>query len=138
MTKILIDTSAFICLTEIGDKRYQKAIELYRAAKKEKAAFFVTSDILVETITRTRYKLGLPQAKKLYKLIKKEEKRGFLEILQTNILMADKVIKIMEKFKNVELSFTDCTSFLIMKQYKLDYIFAFDSDFVKMGLKVLS
>ncbi len=45
-------------------------------------------------------------------------------------------MKAWEYFKrhsDKEYSFTDCTTFMLMKEMKLSNFFAFDEDFVKTG-----
>jgi len=139
MTKsVFIDSSAFIALVDKVDKRYTRAKELYETIKNEHAAIYTSVTVLSEVITRARYKLGTKVAQTLLKFILKEEKYGFLTILWIEKAELKIIGQIMKKFPLIELSFTDAHIYWLMKRYKISAIFSFDSDFVKMNLKVLS
>lgn len=139
MTKsVFIDSSGFIALVDKVDKRYTRAKELYETIKNEHAAIYTSVTVLSEVITRARYKLGTKVAQTLLQFILKEEKYGFLTILWIEKAELKIIGQIMKKFPLIELSFTDAHIYWLMKRYKISAIFSFDSDFVKMGLKVLS
>lgn len=45
--------------------------------------------------------------------------------------------EIFETYEDKKLSFTDCTSFAIMKKRDIEKVFSFDKDFENMGFSLL-
>ena len=60
------------------------------------------------------------------------------EIIDVDTEIKDSAWKTFLKYTDHELSFTDCTSFAIMKKHKLPKVFSYDSHFKALGFQVLS
>lgn len=47
--------------------------------------------------------------------------------------MLNKAWKIFEKYSDKDFSFTDCTSFIVMKMLEINEVFSFDKHFEQYG-----
>jgi len=132
--KIFIDSSAFIALYLQDELFHLKAVDFWKKAREKKLHFFTNNFIFDETLTW---------------LVKRKGKAiavGFGNyLLQNNDIVPVKSIlpedekmawKLFCKLPG-RLSFTDCTSFSMMKRLKIRRVFTFDKHFKKAGFKIV-
>lgn len=134
---IFVDTSAFLAIVNEKDDNHRAAKRFLEEIKrgKVKVKKIITSDYIIdETLTRIRYSVGHKEA-----------------VEWGNGILASKVIDRMEvgkeifelawnifaKYEDKKLSFTDCTSFAVMKKRGIEKVFAFDEDFERMGFVLM-
>ena len=133
MSVIFVDTSAFLALSNRGDKHHREAVEFLQAIMegKEFTRIVTTDYILDETVTRLRFAAGHGAA---LRWIKKIRSSAVLEVLRVDEEVFDRAVELFEKYSDKALSFTDCTSFALMEKRKIRSAFTFDEDFEKAGL----
>ena len=134
MTNIFIDTSAFIALYLKGDEFDERAA-LFLDKTDKKTIFLTSNYILDEVYTFLRSNKG------------KETAISFAEFLAQNsqivilkrIGLEDekKAFELFRKLDLSKLSFTDCTSFALMKRLEIKEVFSFDKHFAKAGFEVI-
>jgi len=129
---IFIDSSALISIIIETDTNYKKANAFINSID-ENTNIYATSLVYCECMTVISQRFGLENAKNFYKFYKK---------LPVNLLDVDEyVIKSAEKIlfsqKSKNLSFFDCVYASLVKSNNLDGIFTYDTDFNKLGVKVL-
>lgn len=134
MTNIFIDTSAFIALYLKGDEFHKRATSFLDTIDK-KNVFLTSNYILDEVYTFLRASKG------------KETAISFAEFLAQNsqivilkrISLEDekKAFELFRKLDLPRLSFTDCTSFALMKRLETKEAFSFDEHFAKAGFKMV-
>lgn len=135
MTNIFIDTSAFKAVFDQSDDFHDSAWKYWEKVQKEQITFICTNYILDEIFTLFRSQLGKESAL----------------VLRDKLALSPKSFKIVLVGKNDEkiawdyferlpgrgVSFTDCTSFAVMKRLNLTDAFTFDNDFKAAGFKTL-
>jgi hypothetical protein len=134
---LFIDTSAFLAIVNDKDKWHGRADEFLNEIKKGKVKFrrIITSDYIIdETLTRIRYAIGHREAV--------EWGRNILASKVVDRITVDsdtfnEAWKLFESYEDKFLSFTDCTSFAIMRKKGIKKAFAFDEDFERVGFKIL-
>lgn len=130
---IFVDTSAFLAIVNEKDNNHIAAITFLEEIKTGKLRIkkIITSDYIIdETLTRIRYSVG-----------HKEAVKWGTEILASRVAekiwiekeIFDLAWEIFENYDDKKLSFTDCTSFAIMKKREIRKVFSFDKDFENMG-----
>ena len=129
---IFIDSSALISIIIETDTNYKKANAFINSID-ENTNIYSTSLVYCECMTVISQRFGLENAKNFSKFYKK---------LPVNLLDVDEyVIKSAEKIlfsqKSKNLSFFDCVYASLVKSNNLDGIFTYDTDFNKLGVKVL-
>lgn len=133
---IFVDTSAFLALVNEKDQNHNAAVGFLEDVKNGKARIrkIMTSDYIIdETLTRIRYAVGHREAVEWGK-----------DILASKVVEKSEVGKeifelaweIFETYEDKKLSFTDCTSFALMKKRSIEKAFSFDEDFERMGFRL--
>ena len=128
---IFIDTSWFYAVEVEEDINHEKAMKSKkRLARGEYGTPYTTNYILDETITLLRFKASFNAALKFKKKIEKSKILRVIWIDETVIKDANEIFR---KYSDLKLSFTDCTSFAVMKRLGINSALSFDEDFKKMG-----
>ena len=124
--KLFVDTGAFIALTDADDENHKAAAAFYRKAKEKGVRIVTTNFVVCETMNYLRARISHQIAVLFRENLKKS---GFIEIVTMTPLVEDAAFTIFKRYNDKDFSFTDCTSFSIMRSLKLKSAFAFDKHF---------
>jgi uncharacterized protein len=131
---VLVDTSAFHALNNAGDLLEHPVATSIAEKLDIDAATLVTTDyVLDETYTLLRSALGHRPAVKFGR----EIQRGGIEIVQVDVSIQRGAWEIFQRFSDKRFSFTDCTSFHVMKLARIHLAFTFDRHFQQYGYTTL-
>lgn len=131
---ILVDTSAFHALENAGDLlEHEMATGIAQKLETEKAFLVTTDYVLDEAYTLLRSVLGHRPAVSFGREIHK----GGIEVVQIDPSMQRKAWEIFEQYSDKDFSFTDCTSFVVMRHAKIEVAFTFDRHFQQYGFRTL-
>ena len=111
-----------------GNANHEAAVQF--VANLPPSRLVTTNFVLDETVTRVRTRLGVKAALQIGKQIIDS---GEYEVVTIADSICRQALEKMRKFSDKLLSFTDCTSFVIMEEKKIRDVFAFDNDFTKAG-----
>jgi predicted nucleic acid-binding protein len=133
MQLLFIDTSAFYAIADTSDRRHQ-SVSKFSDNAIGKYQLVTTNYILDELHTlllaHIGYHVAVTYKKEIDKLIDVE----ILEIIWIDEAIANQSWQIFEKFNiDKEWSFTDCTSYVVMKQKGITEAFTLDRHFTQMG-----
>ena len=130
--RIFIDTGAFLALEDASDKYHEAAIR-FREQKllPDRYEIITTSYILDETLTLIRSRLSIKASVDFSKRIRQSQ---IVKILSVSKEIEDKALDMFEKFDDKVFSFTDCVSFVVMRELDIQDVFTFDEDFVQVGM----
>jgi len=130
---IFIDTSAFLAIVNEKDKYHEDATGFLNEMKNGKAKVrkIWTSDYIIdETLTRIRYAVGHREAVTWGRSILAS---NVVEKINVDSDIFSMAWDLFETYEDKSLSFTDCTSFAIMKKKGIEKAFSFDEDFERVG-----
>jgi predicted nucleic acid-binding protein len=130
---IFVDTSAFLAIVNEKDNNHIAAKTFLEGIKNDKVKVkkIITSDYIIdETLTRIRYSVGHKEAVKWGKDILASR---VVEKIEVGKEIFELAWEIFESYEDKKLSFTDCTSFALMKKRDVEKVFSFDKDFKNMG-----
>ena len=133
MNKIFVDTSAWSAIADNGDPNHEIAL-IHRDEIAEHCQLVVTNYILDELHTLMLVNQSYKDAGdfKIQLDIMKQE--GILEVVWITEEIAAEAWNVFERFNiDKEWSFTDCVSFVVMKQLDIREAFTFDHHFDQMG-----
>ena len=130
---IFLDSSFFKALIDPKDDFHRQAKIIWENIFTSNLKLLTTNYILDETFTLLRVKCGLKIVKKLCEVLDQfAEKIKVVRVLPTDDTNA------WEWFWNdwSKLSFTDCTSFAVMKRLSLTKVATFDQHFASAGFTI--
>ncbi|HVP49506.1 MAG TPA: hypothetical protein VMT32_23090 [Bryobacteraceae bacterium] len=134
MRRAFGDTSYFYALADSKDVHHSRALELSQEVARFGVEVAATWDVVVESVTMLRYRLGFPAAAR------------FLATLNISLTVLypteDDRLHAIEVFlsrsRDKELSLCDALSYAIVSR-DLDWApcLSFDADFAALGLTIL-
>jgi hypothetical protein len=127
---IFIDTSGFYALEDKSDNNHKAAKVFWEKIAQKKAPLFITDYIFDETYTLLRSTLGYEKAIGFGESIKEST---VVQVVQVDEEVQEEAWKIAKNYKDKDFSFTDCTSFVVMKNMGLKEAFSFDRHFKEYG-----
>ena len=134
---IFVDTSAFLAIVNEKDKNHVAAKQFLEEIKKGNIRIkkIITSDYIIgETLTRIRYSVGHREAVEWGKDILASKVVEKIEIESEIFGLA---WELFLTYDDKKLSFTDCTSFALMKKRGIEKVLSFDEDFNRLGFVLL-
>ena len=129
---VFIDTSAFYALMDRSDSYHQKAKHLWAHFLDENVSFKTTNYIIIEALALLQSRLGFEAAHLFSKDI-----LGLVEILWVDEPRHNLAFELWLNLGRKKLSLVDCVSFITMRHYGLETVFAFDRHFNEQGFKAL-
>jgi len=131
--KLFVDTSAWVAITDSRDTYHASAItfnqEIYR-----KATLVVSNYILDETYTLLLNNVGYNLTLRFKRKLDLLSQAKVVQVIWITPEVAEQAWEIFERFNtDKQWSFTDCTSYVLMKNYQITEVFTFDHHFSQMG-----
>ena len=134
MKQHFIDAGAFVAQSYTSDQYHKEALAIAQRMKNKHPIGITTDFVLSEVLTFLQRKLGHQSAIKFHETIKSATD---LIIIYTSQKDFDRAIEIFKQYQDKTFSFTDCTSFTIMRNLKITQAFTFDSHFQQAGFEIL-
>jgi len=128
--RIFVDTSAWYALVDVRDPDHEAATDFMHG----NSAPLVTSNfVLDETLTLLKSKLGAQTA---IEFGMKVRNSTFCTLHRIDPKLEKAAWEVFCRYTDKEWSFTDCTSYMVMKRLKLNEAFALDAHFAQMGFRI--
>jgi len=128
---IFVDTSAWYALEVEDDSNHSSAKTFLDQLKRGRYGSLLTTDyVLDETLTLLLLRRGSDPA---LRFIDKVNRSKSIRMIWIDSSIFWKAVDFMKDRMDKRWSFTDFTSFLIMKQTKLTNAFTFDENFEQAG-----
>lgn len=133
MKKIFLDTSVLVSVIYEDDDMHERSKVLFDYVRREGCRLVVSDYVFDESITSVLSRAGHQMAVLTGQLI--------LDSNIIEIVWLDQEIKLraweyFKKHYDKGYSFTDCTSFVLMKEMKLTHYLAFDKHFEQAGYRL--
>ena len=130
---IFIDTGAFLARYLQKDQYHKKALRGWGRLRESSETVSTSNFVLDETFTllgrRAGYEFAAERARKIYGSER-------LTIFRPSYEEEWQALILFEKYADQKVSFTDCTSFVLMKKEKLKRVFTFDMHFQIAGFQI--
>ncbi|MCW1967990.1 MAG: PIN domain-containing protein [Anaerolineae bacterium] len=138
MRKVFVDTSAWVALLDSGDKYHEDAVEKLKLIIQKRWQLITSSDVLDETYTLLLMNTNYSQVIKFRQQLKHLASAQLLITQWVTPEISEQGWEIFARFnQDKQWSFTDCTSYAVMRNLDLDMAFTFDHHFVQMGKSLL-
>lgn len=127
LSYIFVDTGAWYALFDKKDRNNPDAVQFMANTQNK----LVTSNhVLVETLNLTKSRMGNQISVDIGRKLLDGSIAHVIQATETDEINA---FYIFEQYHDKGFSFTDCTSFALMKRLNLDKAFAFDKHFRQYG-----
>ena len=127
--EIFLDTSFLVAFYNKGDKNHSKARRLISDADKS-TAFVISDYVFDEILTVLLVRGGKSMSVEAGRKILEDE---MVDILQIDEDIFEKAWLVYQSFLDKEWSFTDCTSYVLMKNLSIVTGASFDDHFNQFG-----
>lgn len=132
MKPIFVDTSAFAALADSSDDNHVRAVEFNKTASGVRliTTNYVLDELHTLLLLHAGYRKTVQFKNKLDLLIDRE----VLTLIWVSEAIAAQSWQIFEQFNvDKQWSFTDCTSYVVMRNSGITEAFTFDHHFSQMG-----
>ena len=129
-SKLFVDTSAWCAVFDRRDQNHTRASAFFSALRGKPVRLITSDYIFDETVTLLRAHTGHPSAVAFGESILK----GSVAIEEIDASLRAEAWELFVKYDDLDCSFTDYTSFVLMRNLQLDHAFTFDHHFWTMGL----
>lgn len=134
MTKVFIDTGAFVALRNRSEKEHQAARKALAYLVEAGVELHTSNYVFAETYTALLVRVSRHEAIAWGRSLHSSRT---IEIIRADEEIEDESWRILESHVDKNWSYVDATSFAIMAREHITDAFAFDSHFAQRGLRVI-
>jgi len=134
MKRLFIDTAGWMMLADASDPRHRDAM-MHRDAWLEQGAILVSTDyVMDETLTLIRVRMGIHAAERWWEQTEGSERLQWRWLEPEH---AEKARGLFFRWRDKTFSFTDCTSFVVMRELRVKTALTSDRHFRRFGFEIL-
>jgi uncharacterized protein len=131
---VFVDTAGWMACADMADPAHQRSLAA-RDATLESGRLLVTTDFVAdETLTLLRARLGLRAAAEWWRTVDGTPRVRWERIDSERF---EKARQVFFQHEDKDYSFTDCTSFVVMRELRLTHVLTTDRHFRQMGFQLL-
>lgn len=134
MRALFVDTAGWTACADAADPDHARCRSA-RDKALEAGQTLVTTDFIVdETLTLLRLRLGLHAAEQWWQQVDRSARLRWERIDSDRF---DKARALFFRYRDKAFSFTDCTSFVVMREVRLTHALTTDRHFRQMGFQIV-
>ena len=135
MSPVFVDSGAFAALADRNDRHHREARRLLRRLARERRTLVTSMYVVDELLTLVRMRVGHAAAVRIGERLMQIR---WCRIVEVSEDMRDAAWQLFVRYHDHVFSFTDCTSFALMRAMSLEEAFTFErGDFATAGLTTL-
>ena len=134
MKGLFVDTAGWVACTDAADPAHNQAAAARDTWLQEGGVLITTDYVADETLTLLRVRLGLGTAEAWWQQVDGSPRVRWEYV---DLARADKARGFFFRYRDKEFSFTDCTSFVVMRDLKLREVLTTDHHFAQAGFVTL-
>jgi len=131
---VFVDTAGWVMLADGADPGHREACSFRDGWLAEAGVLVSTNYVVDETLTLIRVRLGLDAAEQWWAQIDAST-RVLWELIDPE--RAEKARGWFFRWRDKDFSFTDCTSFVVMRELKIRKALTNDRHFVQAGFETV-
>jgi predicted nucleic acid-binding protein len=132
--EVFVDTSGLYALVDKSDTRHRQAREVVEKLLRAGRRLVVTDYVVTEAVNLANARSGSRVAVRVLDLV---EQSAGIRIEWIGSARFDKTKAFFRRHADHLYSFTDCSSFVIMRELRLTEALTTDRHFVEVGLRTL-
>ena len=134
MKGLFTDTAGWMACADAADTAHAQATLARDACLAEGGVLVTTDYVMDETLTLIRMRLGLTAAATWWQQLDASTRVRWEWVGMARV---EKARDMFFRFRDKDYSFTDCTSFVVMKELKLKQALTTDRHFAQMGFQMV-
>jgi predicted nucleic acid-binding protein len=134
MKLLFVDTGGWLLLADESERLHRPAVEAKNAWLEEGGVLLSTNYVFDETLTTLRARLGLDVAEKWWKRVEGSPRVRWEWLTPGHV---DKAAAMFFRWHDKPFSFTDCTSFVVMRERRVGVALTSDHHFALAGFDVV-
>jgi len=134
MKRLFVDTAGWMAMADANDPLHESSRSARDRWMEKEGALTVSNYVLDETLTLIRMRLGLAAAKRWWDQVA-DSPRCNIEWITP--VRAEKAIRWFFRWNDQAFSFTDFTSFVLMKELGIEKSLTADRHFTTAGFDIL-
>ncbi|MGQ0652713.1 MAG: type II toxin-antitoxin system VapC family toxin [Betaproteobacteria bacterium] len=134
MKALFVDTAGWTMLADEDDPRHDSVRGVRDHWLESEGVLLSTDFILDETLTLLRMRLGLRAAERWWQQV---EGSARVRWEWVDAARAERARHWFFRWRDKDFSFTDCTSFVVMKELRIKEALTNDRHFVQAGFQML-
>lgn len=131
--KLFVDSSGWISLFAKADKYHQPAASAFKTLELQPVQLFTSDYVLDETLTHIGRFYGRQRAIQFGRWVLSN---SIVIVLYMDEAWWQAAWEMFQRYHDKEWAFTDCTSFVLMRQMGLYQAFTFDHHFAQAGFQL--
>lgn len=125
-----LDTSGLVAYFDARDTCHAQAVAAWRRVVSGAGGRLLSNLIIVETVTLLRRRAGFHVA---HRVGERLLSGAVGEVVHVGPAVLESAWVLFEKYQDHDLSLTDCASFALMRERRIQKAFTFDEDFRNAG-----
>jgi len=134
MKFMFVDTAGWLSCADAADPAHARAAAARDLALEAGQALLTTDFIIDETLTIIRFRLGLAAAESWWHQIDRSPRLRWERIDSERF---EKARALFFRYRDKDFSFTDCTSFIVMRELRVTHALTTDKHFRQMGFQMV-
>jgi predicted nucleic acid-binding protein len=134
MKALFVDTAGWMACADSADPAHIRSCAARDGALEAGQTLITTDFVVDETLTLIRFRLGLGAAETWWHQVDRSPRLRWERIDSDRF---EKALRLFFDYCDKHFSFTDCTSFVIMREIRLTHALTTDRHFREIGFQVL-
>ena len=134
MNLLFADTAGWVAAADAADPLSGRVCQARDSWLTEQGMLLTTDFVCDETLTTLRFRLGLDAAEAWWRQVEHSRR---LRIEHVDESRAERARSLFFRYRDKSFSFTDCTSFVVMRELRIRHALTLDGHFGQMGFLML-
>jgi predicted nucleic acid-binding protein len=134
MKAVFVDTAGWMACADSADPDHLRCCAVRDAALEAGQTLITTDFVVDETLTLMRFRLGLTGAAAWWAQIDRSPRLRWERVDSARF---EKARNLFFQYRDKHFSFTDCTSFVIMREIRMTQAITTDRHFRQFGFQML-
>lgn len=134
MKGLFVDTAGWLACADRADAAHARCCAARDEALEAGQTLVMTDFVVDETLSLLRFRLGLGAAESWWHQIDRSARVRWERIDSERF---GKARELFFRYRDKDFSFTDCTSFALMREVRLTHALTTDDHFRQMGFQML-
>ena len=134
MKPLFVDTAGWMACADAADPAHARSRAARDGALAAGQSLITTDFVIDETLTLIRFRLGLDAARAWWQQVEGSSRLRWERI---DAARFEKAQGLFFQYQDKDFSFTDCTSFVVMRELRLTHAMTTDRHFRQVGFQLL-